>query len=50
MDEKLKTTIAKIVQLSKQNLEFEVELRKALGIEPSANSSLVSSNTSNYIN
>lgn len=46
MDEKLKTTIAKIVQLSKQNLEFEVELRKALGIEPSANSSLVSSNTS----
>ena len=37
MDEKLKTTIAKIVQLSKQNPEFEVELRKALGIEPSAN-------------
>ena len=37
MDEKLKTTIEKIVQLSKQKPEFEVELRKALGKEPSAN-------------
>lgn len=36
MDEKLKTTIEKIVQLSKQKPEFEVELRKALGKEPSA--------------
>lgn len=32
MDEKLKITINKIVQLSKQNPEFDTELRKALGI------------------
>ena len=38
MDEKLKTTINKIVQLSKQNPEFNAELRRALGIGTSANS------------
>ena len=32
MDEKLKTTIEKIVKLSKQNPEFDTELRKALGM------------------
>jgi len=41
MEEKLKTTIDKIVRLSKQNEEFSVELRKALGIMPSANSVLM---------
>jgi hypothetical protein len=38
MDEKLKTTINKIVQLSKQNPEFNTELRKALGMETFVNS------------
>ena len=42
MDEKLKTTINKIVRLSKQNSEFDLELRKALGIGTSAYSSLPS--------
>ena len=37
MDEKLKTTIKKIVQLSKQNSEFNAELRKALGMETLVN-------------
>ena len=32
MDEKLKTTIDRIVQLSKQNPEFDLELRKVLNI------------------
>ncbi len=41
MDEKLKTTINKIVQLSKQNSEFDTELRKALGIGASANSAII---------
>lgn len=36
MDDKLKGTIKRIVQLTQQNPEFGVELRKALGIEPSA--------------
>ena len=40
MDEKLKTTIEKIVQLSKHNPEFDVELRKRLNINSSGNSSL----------
>ena len=38
MDEKLKSTIDKIVQLSKQNLEFDAELRKRLEITSSAKS------------
>ncbi len=38
MDEKLMTTIEKIVQLSKQNPEFDTGLRKAFGILPSASS------------
>lgn len=42
MDEKLKTTINKIVQLSKQNPEFDMELRKAIGIGTSANNALSS--------
>ena len=37
MDEKLKSTIDKIVQLSKQNPEFDAELRKRLEITSSAN-------------
>lgn len=37
MDEKLKSTIDKIVQLSKQNSEFDAELRKRLEITSSAN-------------
>lgn len=36
MDEKLKGTIKRIVQLTRQNSEFDVELRKALKIESSA--------------
>ena len=38
MDEKLKATINKVVQLSKQNSEFDNELRKALGMGSSAKS------------
>lgn len=41
MDEKLKSTIEKIVQLSKQNPEFDAELRKRLEITSSANYALV---------
>lgn len=37
MDEKLNSTIDKIVQLSKQNPEFDVELRKRLQIPSSVN-------------
>lgn len=37
MDDKLKTTINKIVQLSKQNPEFDSELRKALNINSAPN-------------
>jgi len=36
MDEKFKPTLEKIVQLTKQNREFDLELRKALEISPSA--------------
>lgn len=38
MDEKLRQVINKVVSLAKQNAEFNVELRKALGIAPSATS------------
>ena len=38
MDENLKSTIDKIVQLSKQNQEFDTELRKRLKITSSAKS------------
>lgn len=41
MDEKLKSTIDKIVQLSKQNIEFGAELRKRLDMTSSANSAFV---------
>ena len=41
MDEKLKSTIDKIVRLSKQNPEFDSELRKRLEITSSANYALV---------
>ena len=41
MEEKLKATIDKIVQLSKQNEEFNINLRKALGVMPSAKSVLI---------
>lgn len=36
MDEKLQTTLNKVIQLTKQNPEFGSRLRKALEIEPSA--------------
>lgn len=42
MDEKLKLTLEKIVQLTRQNLEFDLELRKALEITPSASSVSIS--------
>lgn len=41
MDEKLKSTIDKIVQLSKQNPEFDAELRKRLDMTSSAKSVFV---------
>lgn len=41
MEDKLKATIDKIVRLSKQNEEFNAELRKALEIVPSAKSALI---------
>jgi hypothetical protein len=37
MDENLNATINKIVQLTRQNAEFDTELRKALGLTSSAN-------------
>lgn len=37
MDDKLKATLEKVVRLTQQNAEFGAELRKALGMEPSAN-------------
>lgn len=42
MDEKLNSTIDKIVQLSKQNPEFDTELRKRLQISSSVNTVSVS--------
>lgn len=42
MDEKLKPTLEKIVQLTRQNQEFDLELRKALQITPSASSVSIS--------
>ena len=41
MDKKLEATINKIVQLSKQNSEFDTELRKRLKIASSTNSAFV---------
>ena len=49
MDEKLKTTINKIVQLSKQNTEFDTELRKKLDLFPSANSVIIDDERLNQI-
>ena len=49
MDEKLKPTLNKIVQLTKQNPEFEKELRKALEIRPSANSASIDDERINQI-
>lgn len=40
MDDKLRSTIERIVRLSRQNPEFDSELRKELGITSSASSSL----------
>lgn len=42
MDEKFKPTLEKIVQLTRQNQEFDLELRKALEITPSASSVSIS--------
>lgn len=36
MDDKLKSTLEKVVRLTHQNAEFDTELRKALQIKPSA--------------
>ncbi len=41
MEEKLKATIKKIVQLSKQNEEFDVNLRKALEVTPFSKSVII---------
>lgn len=54
MDEKLKTTIDRIVQLSKQNPEFDLELRKVLNINSTPTSLQSSSdkrieNIENYL-
>ena len=49
MEETLKTTIDKILQLSKKNEEFNQELRKALEIIPSANSALLDDDRINQI-
>ena len=40
MEDKLKATIDKIIKLSKQNEEFDINLRKALEVMPSAKSVL----------
>lgn len=48
MDEKLKSTLDKVVKLTRQNPEFGQELRKALEIKPSANVAL-SSDVSNDV-
>ncbi len=48
MDEKLKTTIELITKLSKQNPEFDAELRKALGIG-SSESGIKSDDRINHI-
>lgn len=49
MDERLKSTLDKIVQLAKQNQEFDKELRKALGMTPSANSVSIDDDRINQI-
>lgn len=49
MDEKLKTTIEKIVQLSKQNPEFDTELRKKLVLFSAANSVIIDDERLNLI-
>lgn len=49
MDEKLKTTIEKIVQLSKQNPEFDTELRKKIGILSSATSCFIDNERFDHI-
>lgn len=49
MDEKLKATINKVVQLSRQNSEFDNELRKALGIGSSANNCFIDNERFNHI-
>ena len=36
MDEKLNSTLDKIIRLCGQNVEFDKELRKRLGVAPSA--------------
>ena len=42
MDEKFKPTLDKILRLANQNSEFDIELRKALEIVPSASSVSIS--------
>ena len=51
MDEKLKSTLDKVIRLTQQNDEFGTELRKALQIKPSAlgvNNSNDTRNEKNY--
>lgn len=43
MDEKLQSTLNKIIQLTEQNPEFGAELRKKLGMTSSAKTILQSS-------
>lgn len=49
MDEKLKATINKVVQLSRQNSEFDNELRKALGMGSSAINGIIDNERFNHI-
>ena len=49
MDEKLKAVLHKVVQLTRQNPEFNTELRKALEITPSVTSASLSDGRINHI-
>lgn len=49
MDEKLQSTLDKIIQLMEQNPEFGTELRKRLGMTSSANSVLIEDERFNQI-
>ena len=49
MDEKIKSTLNKIFQLTQQNTEFDTELRKKLVLFPSANSVIIDDERLNQI-
>ena len=44
MDDKLKSTLDKVIRLTLQNAEFGMELRKALQIKPSVHSVNIEAN------